>query len=382
MAINQKNRTKKNRLNKTKTKKYRRKTMRAGGFFGSLFSSNQPAPANTLIQKSNDATTNTKKSILGMSTAENTKLAATTANIALVGTTASNIGYGTVAGLTASGVGIPLAGAIAGALLIANKLSNMYLTKLKLKTIMLDAMSILTNCYKLNELIEKAYQIIQTHLKKLNKGTHELVSQIGIDSEIKTHIFNKVNDVTVYLLKITKDSLLEMLLNDEDIKRSGFIGPVKTEYDLRKENKVNNFFNKAQRGITRFIYASDTKSDIIDNLSLINSFFIIIKSQYDFALQLYERELVTEWANILKEIESSDEYKNYLIPVQNLSQYANNIIKNETNEMKTAAWVVKKDVQNKYKESKEEKSENENSENENSENENSEFHNVVAKIDA
>ena len=33
--------------------------------------------------------------------------------------------------------------------------------------------------------------------------------------------------------------------------------------------------------------------------------------------------------------------------------------------MKTAAWVVKKDVQNKYKESKEEKSENEKSENEN-----------------
>ncbi len=216
----------------------------------------------------------------------------------------------------------------------------MYLANLKLKTIMFDTMSILTNCYKLNELIGKAYEIIQIKLKTLGKKPTDLVTRIGIDSEIQTHILSKVNDVTAYLLNITEDSVLKMLLEDTDIKNRGFMGPVQTEANLRKNNNVKNFFNKAQRGINRFIYVSETKSDIIENLSLINSFFIIIKSQYDFALQLYEHEFGEKWKDVLTEIESTEEYQNYLIPVQNLSQEANEITLTETEIGEAAKDVI------------------------------------------
>lgn len=327
MTIQRKNRTKKNRR---KTRKHRRKTMH-GGLFG-LFEKPKVAPeqsTNPILQKSNNATANAKKSIIDMSAAANTQLASAMATTALVGTVASNIGYGAVAGLTASGVGIPLAGAIAGALLIANKLSNMYLSNLKLFPVMFDTMSILTNCYKLNELIGKAYEIIQKHLPSLKKSNTELVNRIRIDPEIQKHILSKVNDVTAYLLNIAEDSVLEFLMKDPDIQNNNFLGPVKKEYDLRKKENIKNFFNKAQRGINRFVYVSETKSDIIDNLSLINSFFIIIKSQYDFALQLYEREFGAEWKNILTEIENTPEYAKYLIPVQNLSNETSQIVKDE-----------------------------------------------------
>lgn len=336
MTVKRKNR-------KNKTRKNRRKTMR-GGLFDSLFSSNSSsspvAPAKTLIGNSEEANSNAKKSIIDMSAAANTKLASAMANTALIGTVASNVGYGAVAGLTASGVGIPLAGAIAGALLIANKLSNMYLNNLKLFPIMFDTMSILTNCYKLNELIGKAYEIIQKHLQNVEKPTYELVKKIRIDPEIQKHILSKVNDVTAYLLNIAEDSVLEFLMKDPDIQNNNFLGPVKKEYELRKNNNVKNFFNKAQRGINRFIYISETKSDIIDNLSLINSFFIIIKSQYDFALQLYEREFGEKWKDVLMEIESTTEYQNYLIPVQNLSQEANKITSTETEMGKAADAAI------------------------------------------
>ena len=346
MTIQRKNRTKKNRR---KTRKNRRKTMR-GGLFDSLFSSNSSsspvAPAKTLIGNSKEATSNAKKSIIDMSTAANTKVVSAMANTALIGTVASNVGYGAIAGLTASGVGIPLAGAIAGALLIANKLSNMYLNNLKLFPIMFDTMSILTNCYKLNELIGKAYEIIQKHLQNVEKPTYELVKKIRIDPEIQKHILSKVNEVTAYLLNIAEDSVLEFLIKDPDIQNNNFLGPVKMEYELRKNNNVKNFFNKAQRGINRFIYVSETKSDIIDNLSLINSFFIIIKSQYDFALQLYEREFGEKWKDVLMEIESTKEYQNYLIPVQNLSQEAKIITSTETEIGKASGAAINAVIEN------------------------------------
>ena len=321
MTVKQKNRT-------NRTRKNRRKIMRGGGLLD-LFSKPKLIPVSTIIERSQQETTKANQSILGMSTVANTKLASSLANTALVGTVASNIGYGAVAGLAATGVGIPLAGAIAGALLIANKLSNMYLNNLKLFPIMFDTMSILTNCYKLNELIGKAYEIIKKKIPSLNKSNTDLVNKISIDPEIQNHIFIKVNDLTAYLLNIAEDSVLEVLIKDDDIKRSKFLGPVQKEYDLRKNQKIINYFNKVQRGINRFIYVSDTKSDIIDNLSLINSFFIIIKSQYDFALQLYEREFGETWKDILTEIESTQEYAKYLIPVQNLSNETTQIVNSE-----------------------------------------------------
>jgi len=200
-------------------------------------------------------------------------------------------------------------------------------------------MSILTNCYKLNELIGKAYEIIKSNLPSLGKLNTDLVNKISIDPEIQSHILFKVNDVTAYLLNIAEDNVLEFLMKDPDIQNNNFLGPVEKEYNLRKKKNIKNYFNKVQRGINRFVYVSETKSDIIDNLSLINSFFIIIKSQYDFALQLYEREFGEEWKNILTEIENTKEYANYLIPVQNLPNETSKIVKGEDEIGKVAKGV-------------------------------------------
>ena len=350
----------KSKRNKTRRKKNKARTKKRirGGLFGWFGNKNKIQPLDTtqqsnpmldttqqsntsldtLITKSNDATKDLQKtqSLLTLSKGATAATLATGATIATI----SNVGYGAVAGLTASGIGIPLAGALAGALLIANKLSNMYITNHKLFPIMYDSMSILSNGYKLHELIESAYKIIQGHLIKI-KTQNTLLKSIRIDPEILSHISTKVTEVTAYLLKITDENVLTALLKDPDIINSGFNKVIVDEMSSRKKDYFKRV-SDAQRKLYRFLYASEYKTDISENLGLINGFFIIIKTQYDFALELYEQE-IPQWKEILKEIHSSDQYISYMVPA-NQNEIVKNAILAEKDNIGKAADIVNKEI--------------------------------------
>lgn len=352
----------KSKRNKTRRKKNKARTKKRirGGLFGWFGNKNKIQPLNPtqqsnpmlnttqqsntsldtqpplLITKSNDATKDLQKtqSLLTLSKGATAATLATGATIATI----SNVGYGAVAGLTASGIGIPLAGALAGALLIANKLSNMYITNHKLFPIMYDSMSILSNGYKLHELIESAYKIIQGHLKDTK---NILLKSIRIDPEILSHISTKVTEVTAYLLKITDENVLTALQTDPDIINSGFNKAIDDEIKSRKKDYFKRV-SDAQRKLYRFLYASEYKTDISENLGLINGFFIIIKTQYDFALELYEQE-IPQWKEILKEIHSSDQYISYMVPA-NQNEIVKNAILAEKDNIGKAAVNVNKEI--------------------------------------
>jgi len=341
-------------------KKNTRKQKRVGG--GPLwgYASMLSKPSANLTSTTTQNKIIPKKNLFQMSSDKDKELKSTAANVALVGTVASNVGYGAVSILALSGVGLPLAGAIAGSLLIANKLANMYLSNLELFPIMYDSMTILTNSHKLNNLIGKAYEVIRKHIPDITDfKNREDVEKVKINEEIKSHILKKVNDLTAYLLQISTDEVLNVLINDEDLKKSGFNKVVEEEIQSRNNGFNSTFLGKKiqskslsylskqtqklSRGANRYFYSADIKNKISNNLSLISSFFIIIKSQYDFALQMYQHEF-PNWNNILKEIEATDEYKDYLIPVVNPSEAATAITNKSMNEIQKAVSTAVKSV--------------------------------------
>lgn len=65
----------------------------------------------------------------------------------------------TVTLLASTGVGLPLAGAIAGLLLITNKLANMYIHKLKMKAVLYDVITIVSSCFIIYDLIDRVIMI-------------------------------------------------------------------------------------------------------------------------------------------------------------------------------------------------------------------------------
>jgi hypothetical protein len=323
------------------------------------------------------------KSLIQQSKESTAATAAATATIATAATIATKGAYAAVATLSASGVGLPLAGAIAGALLIANKLANLYITNKKLYPIMLDAMNILVNCYRMNDLFEKVYGImliyiynqdgwkngefleadyaalLQTALSKREEvltkkvgGAWNLefqtniVGKIRMDDEIRDQIHTKIEELTSLLLQTATDPLLKQLQTDADINKSGFGKVVQAEMDRRakvESSIVKRTVAKLDRGINRAFYASDIKDDITDNLTLINGYLMIMKSQYDEMLTLYEREFGDDWKIIWKLIEQSDEFTDYMVP-KNLREATTEVLAEEQVAITEAAAEMAKEV--------------------------------------
>jgi len=114
-----------------------------------------------------------------------------------------------------------------------------------------------------------------------------------------------------------------------------------TEFDSRKSSGIfKSTFGKLDRGINRAFYSSDIRDDIITNLTLINGYFMIMKSQYDMTLELYQREFEDDWAKIWKIIENSEEFNDYMIP-KTIKDSTKEILKNEEDTMKEAATEFK-----------------------------------------
>ena len=73
-------------------------------------------------------------------------------------------GYGVMSALLATGVGLPLAGALVGVLLLSNKMASLYVNNQKTKAVMYDVMNIISNCYRLNDVINKTMGIFTIYI--------------------------------------------------------------------------------------------------------------------------------------------------------------------------------------------------------------------------
>lgn len=357
----------KSRTNKTnKTNKTKKGTRWSGGF--SFF--NNDSSITNIVNTGNLAQQNTGKTI---NASKNIKIA-------------SNIGYGAVTLLSATGVGLPLAGMLGGALLISNKLANMYMDNLKLYTLMLDTMTILSNCYQLNDLINKSTEVFTVYIyttdDEFNKVKEENfkeslnnaetlknqdISKLKQDSEsqlqlqsggvkqdiqnnvyrfitinetAKLRVFDNLHQLIAYLLEIADDKTIDFLLQDKDIGQSGFKNKIQDEKDKRNKSKLK-FIGKIKRGVERTLNSKEIMNNILDKLTVISALFITIKGQYDMIMDLYERILGDDWKKVWNYIEKTNEFKSYMFP-GNILDDVNKIIKDSKEEIKEAAKISDK----------------------------------------
>ena len=301
---------------------------------------------------------------------------------------ASNAGYATAAILSSTGVLLPLGGALLGAMLIANKLANMYIQNKKMKSVMYDAMNILSSVFRLHDLLMKVFgvflififeneewnrimllpnklavfkekykELFDKAFQKRSSGQGVTINlggkdpliiepgnmllQIGMNKETQEHVIKKTTILISNLLQTTSDKLLDSLLEDKDLEQVNFKPIVEAEKKRRKvvvselstsktlgstllngaKSVVNTVANSAassmgtmSRYMNRAFYAFYIKQDIIDNLTLIQSYSLDLKVQYDFTLDLYEREISSMWKPLWQFIQQLDEFRDYAVP--------------------------------------------------------------------
>ena len=217
----------------------------------------------------------------------------------------SNVGNATVGALAATGVGIPFAAVIGGVFLVTSVLIKMKMNNTDLKTVLLDVFNIISNCVRLYELIQIASSTFKTEIT-----TGEL--KFNIDEEI----IQRLNEKLVYLLKnlleITPDEIVVLLSNMSDkITNTQIMDIINAEKSTR--TGIANKFRAVRRVVKRNVNVLETINNIVKNLSVINSYFMLMKGQFDMACDYYQRHL-PNYSEIWKKIEENDVFTNFLVP--------------------------------------------------------------------
>lgn len=311
----------KHNRNRNKTKKTR------GGAFASFSKFfNKPTPE--MIQPNKPLLINEKtppriqeKETLSIKASIKAK---NSAELATAAATATYIGYAAVAGLSATGVGVPVAGALAAVLLIANSMSYMKIANIKLKTVLFDVLNIITHCNKLNSTILIIFNQFNSNLNK----------DIKIDPEIYDRLEEKLDLLMKYLIGLSTNSMIKILIKDENLKKFDKVGKIINDEckkrgmddckdDGEDENKPSSFkkviqsvergIDTSERVINRSVWAQYTINEVVKDLTIINGYFMLMKSQFDMLIQHHERNISDQIKkNIWSEIEKNDLYKSYL----------------------------------------------------------------------
>jgi hypothetical protein len=221
----------------------------------------------------------------------------------------AKLGHGVIIGLTISGVGIPFVGLVGAVFIISNQLLKAKETNLTLKNVLNDVLVIITNNFRLYQVINKSIQIIEKH-----KENHNNIQTFIIDSNVIKILYEKMLYLFENLLEISPTEVIKALVHDKSINSNRELNNI-----IQSENAnrvgIKNTFSSLGRVLKRNVNADKTINRIIKNISVINGYFMIMKSQFDIAISYYQRHLPVETsAAIWKEIESGESFKDFLSP--------------------------------------------------------------------
>jgi hypothetical protein len=349
------------RPQKHRTKKLRRGQIVRGGEETPSPPQTQQPPTPTLgTEAKNNTYTNTIVSKAANSTAAATDLLA---NVA----TATAVGQATVVALSGTGVGLPVAGILAVALLLVNKLATLMADNLMFIGVLYDTTNIITNYYLLYDFIEIRNFILQltlfykrnpqnpntnTFLTKFISTTptpnqklrEELEPQINnmyaylksnnttptqnyiiLNEDIKSRIVEKLSVITKSLLELSPNNIIQILLQDQTL-HAGLKTLITEEANKRGLNPdgskssymIFRKLGKLSRGIKRATSSKYYQDIIIKDLTIMGNYFMLLKSQQDEGLMYYRQELKTSegsvpnYNNVWKYIENTKEYRDYL----------------------------------------------------------------------
>jgi hypothetical protein len=343
------NKTKKNNKNIIRKNN---KTIKYGSGISNLFNSKK-IDTPTVLNSSSTISTNVfpEKKIL------------TNANIATGVMAASLATKASIGILSASGVGIPIAGGLAVILLVANKISEKVIANEKLNYIINEVIRIINECNNINNLINLINNNIKFFINSviydydtnadndniftnitnnyfyniiLNDNDRDTIEKLRNrdDTVIKSQLpllfndnidkskteFN--DDKKFYLVKFLEkinnnvliekeqislktkiDKLLELLIkiapNEAMVNISKLNEQINTEVKNREKTPLINFFNSLERFSKRTMSAEMVTNDIINLLTIINASFINWKFRFDFTIQYYERKFGVELWRII-----------------------------------------------------------------------------------
>lgn len=340
--------------------KHRTKKLRIRGGEETATTPPTPSPQTLGTEAKNNTYTNTFVSNAANASAASTELLA---NVA----TATAVGQAAVVALSGTGVGLPVAGILAVALLLANKLATLMADNLTFISVLYDTTNIITNYYLLYDFIEirnfilqltlfykrnppltqndtnvlskftsepstpnpKLRQELEPRIKdmylKFNPNTLPKQNYIILNEDIKKRIVEKLSVITKLLLELSPNNIIQILLKDTTL-HAGLRTLIEQEAKKRGLNsdgsKTSNMFfrklGKISRGINRATSSKYYQDNIIKDLTIMGNYFMLLKSQQDEGLLYYRQELktpegsATNYNNVWKYIENTKEYNDYL----------------------------------------------------------------------
>jgi hypothetical protein len=221
----------------------------------------------------------------------------------------TKLGHGVIIGLTISGVGIPFVGLVGAVFLISNALLKAKENNLTLKNVLNDVLVIITNNFRLYKVINKSIQIIEKH-----KENHNNIQSFIIDSDVVKILYEKMLYLFENLLEICPTEVIKALVNDKSINSNRELNDI-IQSENTNRTGIKNTFSSLGRVFKRNVNSDKTINRIIKNISVINGYFMIIKSQFDIATTYYQRHLPVETSvAIWKEIEADESFKDFLSP--------------------------------------------------------------------
>ena len=263
---------------------------------------------------------------------------------------------GLVTVLAASGIGMPVSALLAGALLVANKMLDLYKNNLLLRLLMQDAIFIIMDCYLLFSLIEKSYEIIGTYDDPPNqclngesstkkamteKDFREIYEQKNKTAEDKTEkdktdIANiqkatssirkyQINGIMQAQLKYQIEKLIKTLLSIMETKTLKIIeqdpalhnnafGALLLSEQKKRDAESYFTYSKFDRNYNRKFGSSIYITEINNALTIINSYLVLLKSNLDTLLKKFEILSPNVYHNIWRAILCSKEYNEYIKP--------------------------------------------------------------------
>jgi len=306
---------------------------------------------------------------------------------------------------------LPISAGFALVFILTTEIIATYDKHFAIRALLIELTEIFVNCYKLNELIEKINKVItififnkveynkeyktlykyekqifegkseninnnidkenniydklfktafknkteiKENIKKKGLSEHDISSIISIDVNLIALLAEKIGSLINYMLDISTDSLLEKLLSNNQVKKSGLLSIIKNEIESRKhKSTLVKQYMDFKKSFYRTAFAYKIEAKIEKNLITINTLFLLMKSQYDFIIDFYKSQNNgAEWNKLWKLITLSKEYTSYMIP-EDLFQTTNEIIETEIedqDEMKKATDMVSDIIEEEDKE--------------------------------
>ena len=268
-------------------------------------------------------------------------------DVATTLSSASAVGSGLVTALAASGVGMPVAALLAGALLVLNKMLDLYKNNLILRLLMQDAIFIIMDCYLLFSLIEKSYEIIGKYsdppnncsngqssdkramnrdefkdiltqgktakdIAKIQEATSS-IRKYQINQIMQAQLKYQIENLIKTLLSIMETKTLKILAQDPSLQSNAFGKLLLAEQDKRKEESYLSF-SKFDRNYNRRLGAALYITQIINSLTVINSYIVLLKSNLDTLLKKFEILANETYIIIWRAILCTIEYNSYIKP--------------------------------------------------------------------